>query len=170
LQRVHDLLFEAGMTSTASFYKHDRAKLIQDEVARDDRDDSSPLARLLYVESQVIKAARHAGYDIAEFTLAANNQPSRAVKGLAEFGATVTTAFNEKVTSVYGGGAIRPLGTALFIEAAAALNPALVASPSALLELLVLKKGATFQLPDYLAGTVPGKDQLLVQERIVNVS
>jgi hypothetical protein len=170
LERVHNLLLEAGMTGTAAFYKPNRVELIQKEVVGDDKDDSSPLARLLYVESQVIRAARRAGFAIAKFTEAASSSPSEAVKELATFGSTLTSAFNEKVSSIYGGGAVRPLGTALFMEAAAALNPAVSAPPNALLELIVLKKNATFQMPEYLTGAVPAKDQILVQERIVNIT
>lgn len=169
LERVYNLLLEAGMTQTASFYKPNRVELIQREVVGDDRNDSSPIARLLYVENEVIKSARRAGFAIAKFMAVANSKPSEAVKELAKFGSTITSAFNDRVSGVYGGGAIRPLGTALFIEAAAALNSTLVAEPTAMLDLIVLKKEATFQLPEYLSGTAPEKDQILVQERIVNL-
>lgn len=169
LARVHSLLLEAGMSGTASFYEPSRARLIQQEVAGKDKDDSSNIARLLFVEAEVIRAAREAGYALAKFTAAASSKPSEAVKELAKFGSTITSAFNDKVRSIYGGGAVRPLGTALFVEAAAALSPQLAARPTALLELIVLKKDATFQLADYLDGAAPDEGQVVVQERIVNV-
>ncbi|MET0648441.1 MAG: hypothetical protein ABW208_17655 [Pyrinomonadaceae bacterium] len=170
LTRVHALLLEAGMTGTASFYEPGRAKLIQQEVARDDKSDSSNIARLFLVEAETIRAARRAGFALGKFAAVANSKPSEAVKELAKFGSTVTSTFNDKVRSIYGGGAVRPLGTALFIEAAAALSPELAARPTALLELIVLKQGATFQPADYLNGAAPDKEQVLVQERVVNVA
>lgn len=170
LTRVHSLLLEAGMAGTAGFFEPGRAKLIQQEVANDDKSDSSNIAKLLFVEAEVVRAARRAGFALAKFTAAANSKPAEAVKELAKFGSTVTSTFNDKVKSIYGDEAVRPLGTALFVEAAAALNPGLAARPTALLELIVLKQGATFQLADYLDGAAPDKEQILVQERVVNVT
>jgi hypothetical protein len=91
------------------------------------------------------------------------------VKALATFGSTLTEAFNAKITTTYGGGALRPLGTALFLEAAAALTPGLAARPTALLELIVLKGNATFALADYLNGVAPPKKDILERQPIVNV-
>ena len=54
-------------------------------------------------------------------------------------------AFNAKVASVYGGGALRTLGTMLFVAAARGLSDELQSiQPAGLLRLTVLKQGTTF--------------------------
>jgi hypothetical protein len=168
LARTNFMLKEAGH-SAAAFYATDRLHRIQDEVASNETGDLSPLGHLLFVEDAVITAARTSGFAIAKFRKAAGSKPSEAVKALATFGSTLTEAFNAKLATTYGGGALRPLGTALFLEAAAALTPGLAARPTALLELIVLKGNATFALPDYLAGTAPPRKDILERQPIVNV-
>jgi hypothetical protein len=62
------------------------------------------------------------------------------------------------------------LGTAVFIEAASALDPdaALAAAQTiATLEVLILKRGTDFVMADYLKGKVPERDDVLIQERII---
>jgi hypothetical protein len=169
LARTHHVLKEAGLGDVASFYTPDRVRRIQEEVADRETRDLSPLGHLLFVEDAVITAARQSGFAIAKFRKAAGSKPSEAVKALATFGSTLTEAFNAKITTNYGGGALRPLGTALFLEAAAALTPGLAARPTALLELLVLKGNSTFQLADYLTGATPPKSDTLERQPIVNV-
>jgi hypothetical protein len=168
LARTNFTLKEAGHPS-AAFYATDRLHRIQDEVAANETSDLSPLGHLLFVEDAVIRAARTSGFAIAKFRKAAGSKPSEAVKALATFGSTLTEAFNAKITTTYGGGALRPLGTALFLEAAAALTPGLAARPTALLELIVLKGNATFALADYLNGVAPPKKDILERQPIVNV-
>jgi hypothetical protein len=168
LERVHNLLIESGMTGTAAFFKPSRAALIQQDVIKDKHNDNL-LDKLLAAENDIIKSARRAGFNIARFTAVSNLKPSEAVKELANFGSKLTSTFNEKIKSIYGSGALRPLGTAMFVEAASALSPGLPVNPTAMLELIVLKNEATFQMPDFLKGEVPPKSDILLQERVLNV-
>ncbi|MGB9179471.1 MAG: hypothetical protein WCB68_09540 [Pyrinomonadaceae bacterium] len=169
LERVYNLLRESGMTGTAGFFKPDRAALIQNEVAGDNAYDNV-LRSLLIVENEIVEQAREAGYEIAKYTAVSNMKPSEAVKALAKFGSKLTSAFNENIKSIYGGAALRPLGTAMFIEAASVLSPGIPSKATALLDLTVLKKGSAFEMPKYLDGDLPAKGDILVQERILNIS
>jgi hypothetical protein len=91
------------------------------------------------------------------------------VKALANFGSKLSAAFNENVKSIYGGDALRMLGTALFIEAAAAIGGTSSVVPTAMLELIVLRQAAAFDMSKYLAGDAPEKADVLVAQRIVNI-
>jgi hypothetical protein len=164
-------LIEAGMTGTARSFAPNQAEAIQEAAIATDKPKSGNLWSLLLTESQIIKGAREAGYDMAKFTALNNVQPSEAVKALANFGARLTETFNANVQGIYGGAALRPLATALFIEAAAVLdaNAALAATQMiAMLEVTILKRGAEFQMPQFLDGKVPKTKDILIHEPIIN--
>jgi hypothetical protein len=168
LERTYNLLREAGRTGTAEFFKPNRVQRIQETVAFSS-DHRQRLFSLLYVENEIIKAARRAGFEIAKFVKLDDSKPSEAVKALANFGSKLSAAFNEKVKSIYGGDALRMLGTALFIEAAAAIGGTSSVVPTAMLELIVLRQAAAFDISKYLAGEAPEKADVLVAQRIVNI-
>lgn len=170
LERVHNVLLGAGMTGTAESFAPNQAEAIQEAVITADKPTTGNLWSLLLTESQIIDGALKTGYAMAEFTELSNAKPTEAVKALAEFGSHLTNTFNANVASIYGGGAIRPLGTALFIEAASTLDPAAgeaAAQTIAMLEVMILKRGAAFVMADYLKGEVPERKDVLIQERIV---
>ena len=101
---------------------------------------------LFFMEAEITDGAWKAGRDMAEFVRKSKNKPSEAVKRLAEFGAGITESFNKDFRNVYGGDAIRPLGTLLFVEAAMAFLPLETnTKASALLDLVVLRQGAEFR-------------------------
>ena len=171
LERVHNLLMEAGMTGTADSFSPDQAEVIQNAVIHDDA-SSGRLFSLLFTENDIIKGAREAGYAIAKFTAGNDQKPTEAVKALATFGSKLSETFNAKITSIYGGSALRPLGTALFTEAASMLdsNAAIVAAQlTAMLDVTVLRHDAEFALATYLDGKVPEKKEIVIHERILNV-
>jgi len=94
-------------------------------------------------------------------------RPSGQPKYLAEFGQSVTQAFNKNIRSVYGGAALRPLGTMAFIEAAACFLPAARAvAPSALFQLTVVKQASAFKLETFLDGKAPMKSDIVIEERL----
>jgi hypothetical protein len=130
------------------------------------------LESLLFVEAELIEKARAAGLKMAEFQRTKSAKPAEAVRALAEFGAKLTDAFHRRVRSVYGGGALRPLGTRIFIEAAKALSqdPAIHdTKPDAVLYLAVVKEGAKFPLDRFLENELPAKDQLVVEQKLVRL-
>src|SRR5205085_9601372 len=155
-----------GMQGTAALYEPNAVEKIQTMVADDQR---NLLLGLLFAEAEIIKHAIEAGDKIAKFISTAPNKPSEAIKALAEFGSKITGAFNKDVTNAYIGGAFRPMGTALFIEAAKSIDPSLanVTGASAMLNLTVLKPQA--QIPDYLNGDEPEKKDILTSHPLVNL-
>ena len=105
-----------------------------------------------------------------ERALGPREDPEGAVEALAEFGAAITDAFNAKVKSIYGGGALRPLGTMVFIEAARAFLPPTAHPPtSALVELTVVKEDAAFDLASFLEGKHPAASDVVIQERLARL-
>lgn len=128
------------------------------------------LEGLLFVEAEIVEAARAAGLKMAEFRRASSARPAEAVRALAEFGERLTGAFHRKLSSVYGGAALRPLGTRILIEAARALRgePAgRTAQADALLYLGVVREGARFKLERFLDGELPPVQDLLVEQKLV---
>lgn len=128
------------------------------------------LEGLLFVEAEIIEAARAAGLKMAEFRRARSARPAEAVRALAEFGERLTGAFHRKLRSVYGGAALRPLGMRILIEAARALRgePFSGAQQAdALLYLGVVREGATFKLERFLDGELPPAEELLVEQKLV---
>ena len=123
------------------------------------------------VEADVVKGAHEAALELAtEFAPNAGSKPSEAVEALSEFGATITSTFNNNIKSLFGGDRIRPLGTMAFIEAASALDPTLgVLAPVAMMDLLVVKQQSQFQLPTFLEGESPDPHDIVIQQSIVNV-
>ena len=79
------------------------------------------LQSLLRNEAIVVEDAFQAGCQRAEFRKSRSKKPSEAIEALVKFGANLTKAFNENISSVYGGGALRLLGTLVFMEAARGL-------------------------------------------------
>ena len=103
------------------------------------------LMSLLQMEQDIIHAAHQAGLRMAAFRARAGTSPREAIEALEGFGSALTSAFNAKVASVYGGGALRTLGTMLFVAAARGLSDELQGiQPAGLLRLTVLKQGAAF--------------------------
>lgn len=168
LEQVYNLLRESGMTGTADFYQPERALQVQREAVAGNNDNL--LLGLFSAERKIIDTARHAGYEIAKFSGGAGAKPSEAVKALAKFGSNLTKAFNKDVSTIYVGGALRPLGTSLFIEAAAVLNPGVPVDTTAMLDLMVLKQQPNFDMSKFLDGDVPEKDDILIQQRLVDLT
>ena len=98
----------------------------------------------------MVRAARKAGLAMARFQEKKTTKPSQAAEALAEFGSGITAAFNQKLKTFFDRGALRPLGTQLFIAAAHALNPGLRGyRRAAVLELRVLRSSADFPPADF---------------------
>lgn len=168
LEAIYSLLAKIpGMGATAKFYKPDRAALLQSEAIAGTND--ALLKSLLIVEACIIRGAREAGLSIARFIQDAEGRPTDAIAALSNFGSIATETFNDKIRSVYGGEAVQPLGTLVFQEAASTFGSTLV-PVRALLDLIVVKPGATFNLPDFLNGESPSKEEILIEQRFTNWS
>jgi hypothetical protein len=168
LVRVNELLLAYGMGGTAGFFTPNRAQVLQSEAMQGTNDVL--LRSLLFVEADVVRGASRAALKLAEFVSSAGSKPSDAIEALAEFGAEITQTFNNNIRSLFGGDRIRPLGTMAFIEAASALDPTLGAvEPVAVMDLMVVKEQSQFQLPTFLTGESPNANDIVIQQRFVNV-
>ena len=143
MKDVHDMLAAIGRRSEAAFYQPgELGKLIG---AVQGQAGHAHLMSLLQMEQDIIHAAHQAGLRMAAFRARAGTSAREAIEALEGFGSALTSAFNAKVASVYGGGALRTLGTMLFVSAARGLSDELQGiQPAGLLRLIVLKQGATF--------------------------
>jgi len=121
---------------------------------------------LLQTEAEIIHGALKAGQQLAKFREKKGADVKAATRALAAFGSTITDTFNKKASSIYGGDALRPLGTMLFVAAAQALSNN-TQNPSALFRFIALKPDAKFDPKDFLAGKSP-QDGILIQQSIVN--
>lgn len=166
LQGVYDQLAGTpGMRGTAGFFEPDQAARLQKEALEGSSDGI--LTGLLMVEGNVVRGARDAGVALAKFLQEAGTRPSDAVATLSSFGSTITDTFNSKIKSTYGGDAVRPLGSMVFLEAASVFDPT-AAATKAILDLIVLKQQSKFNLPDFLTGAIPPKEDMIVQQRLVS--
>jgi hypothetical protein len=171
ITRIHDVLTAVGQDRTAAFYRpgeNTRNRLIADALR--DGHGESLLRSLLFMESRIVRGAYEAGLKMGDFRRKAKEKPSEALIALAGFGAQLTGAFNKNFRSVYGAGALRPLGAMMFAEAALALDPSLAGTkPKAMLAMTLLKPGADFRLESFLNHQSPAETDVLLEERIVNV-
>jgi hypothetical protein len=165
LRDASERLTAAGFAADAMFYQPDE---VDDLRTRATTGAGSELLRsLLFVEAELIRQAQDAGRRIANFRSRAGASPEEAIQALAGFGQKITEAFNKNLTSVYGSGALRPLGTMAFIEAASCFLPnAAAVKPSALFQLTVVKRAASFKLDTFLDGKTPKKEEVVIEERL----
>ena len=172
MERAHRRLQgEVGMKHQLQFY--DPSKTINAERIINETLKNPGLAflkSLLFVEAQVVRTACTAAYDMAKFQKKKNTNPSEAAAALADFGSKLTAAFSRKLSTTFDGGALRPLGTQLFIAAAQELNPDLKGfQRAASLDLRVLKQDVTpFPPSGFPSFEPPLKDNTLVVQRLVS--
>jgi len=154
-----------GLGDLVDFYSKDQLGTI---LARA---ESPQLQSLLEAESQIVNGARDAAIAIAKFRSDGSTKPADAIAKLASFGAHLTETFNSRVTGLYGGDLLRPLGTTLFLEAARALDPASAMKlPVAMLGLTVFKSGVKFPPDGFPAESVPQQKDVAIRQSIANVS
>lgn len=150
LQETHALLSTLPTVSKAvrERYAPARIEAFTDDLLNLLREKQNPFDSLFYAEATIVEQARDAGVALARFLREADKDPRRAVRRLAEFGAALSGAFNRDFITIYGDAALRPLGTALFLEAAQAFVPeAQAVRPQVLLQVAVLKPGSNIK-PD----------------------
>jgi hypothetical protein len=166
LPAIYQRLQSAGMNDTAKFFEPGDASVRRIRAAVD-RDDSR-LKSLLFTEAEIIDGAVHAGLQLAKFRVNKGADIKQAVRSLAAFGAKITDTFNSRVSSIYGGDALHPLGTMLFVAAGQALSNQ-VANPTAMFRFMVLDAQAPFDTKDFLQGKDP-ESGIAIQQSIVNAS
>jgi hypothetical protein len=166
LAEVHRTLTDAGgMRDVAADYHPNRidrilANALTTAVGRED------LRNLLIVERMVVREARQAGIKIAAFLRAEDSRQARLA--LADYGATVTEAFNSTIGGLFSAGELRPLGTLVFLEAARSFAPELAGGrPNAMLELTILKERATADLSSFIESGDVAEADVVRRERFV---
>ena len=143
MKDVHDMLAAIGRKGDAAFYAPGELGKIIGAVQG--REGQAHLMSLLQMEQDIVHAARKAGLRMAAFRARAGTAPREAIDALEAFGSALTSAFNANVASVYGGGALRTLGTMLFVAAASGLSDELQGvRPAGLLRLAVLRQATAF--------------------------
>jgi hypothetical protein len=162
-------LLDAGQTKHAAFFEPGEA--VDFQRAALSGTGEQLLSHLLTFESQVVHQAAETLTDIHDFLADEATAPSRAVERLAEMGADITEAFHGELSTVYGGDTVRSLGSAVFLEASCALDPALrTTRPNALLRLIVLKQPHSYAIADYLKGIAPPPDQIAVAQTLASIT
>jgi hypothetical protein len=126
---------------------------------------------LLIMESMLIDAIHQAGQRFRQCLDA--RALDEAIESLAEFGAALTAAFNQKTgAGIYAGTTLRPLGSLLFLETAKVFDETLSNKilPASMLELIVLAPGSTFAKEGYLLNQQPAAREIALRHVILNVS
>ena len=126
------------------------------------------LQGLLITEEQLVRGATDALKQIAAALPTVATAPTKAITTLANFAATLTDTFNQKVSSIYGGMSDRVVGPMLLVEASRALGSAGV-TPAALLNLYALNPGHTFNLGTFVTGSNPGKADVALTQTLVSL-
>ncbi len=165
LQEIYDLLQRLPDIPQALRRRYDpeRIEAFTDDLLTLLKEKQSGFDSLFFTEATIIEKARDAGVALARFLKEADNNPSRAVRHLAAFGAAITEAFNQRLAPVYGDAGLRPLGTALFLEAARAFLPeAASVRPQALLQVAVLKPGSGLKPDSRTPPTQASSEAVLV--------
>ena len=169
LQRIHRRLQgEPGMGPTLESYEPTEATVRR--IIGDAQRGGRPfLDSLFFVEAQMVRSARKAGLAMAKFQKKKTSKPSQAAEALAEFGSGITESFNQKLKGFFDKGAVRPLGTQLFIAAAHAINPGLRRyRRAAVLELRVLRRDAVFPPKGFPNFPPPKEEDTMVAQRLVS--
>ena len=113
------------------------------------------LRTLLITENTIVKSAQSALEAISNASADLATAPTRAIEELADFAATLTNTFNDKLSNLYGTRALRTLGPLVLAEASAALSPGLAEEARAMLRLYFLKNAHTFSLDSFTKSELP---------------
>jgi hypothetical protein len=99
------------------------------------------------VEANLVRQAMTAGVKMAAFRDAQFSNPDAARKDLASFGSKLSSDFNTNLKNFAVGDALLPLGTAVYITGATALDPTVDTARAAMLTIQMLRAGVTSLTP-----------------------
>jgi hypothetical protein len=166
LRHYEDRLSRSGRAGQARRFRNQQVQTFVDESGIG---AGAQLQSLLFSEATLVEEARKALIDISGFWSDAPTAPSRALERMAEFGAGMTKTFNSRLASLYGRTFLRPLGSAIFLEVARALDPGLdTLRPDALMVIKVLKEDANYDLNAFLENTMPDASSVVLEQRLVS--
>lgn len=98
---------------------------------------------LFPVEANMVEQARAAGMKMAAFRKNLFKNPEQARQDLAAFGQKLSSDFNANLRTFAVGTALLPLGTAIYVAGATALNPGADTSATAMFTVATLKAGVS---------------------------
>jgi hypothetical protein len=102
---------------------------------------------LFPVEANLVRQAIGAGIKMAAFRDAQFADPDAARKDLASFGSKLSSDFNSNLKNFAVGGALMPLGAAVYVTGATALDPTIDTARAAMLTIQMLRAGVTSLTP-----------------------
>ena len=162
-------LRDVGDNSDARFFTAQQAATFENMTLSGIGD--TLIQSLLFTEAEIIRGATAALKDVNGMLDIAATAPTRAIARFADFGADLTSAFNSKLSSVYGDDSLRALSSMVLLEASRAIDPGVsVTSPNAMLNILTFTNGHTFNLNDFVAGVMPPQNEIAVAQTLVNLS
>lgn len=123
---------------------------------------------LLFTEAQLVGGATDALKQVSKALSRAGTAPTQAIKALANFAATLTDTFNNRVSSIYTGISGRVVGPMLLTEASNSLGSN-GKNPAAMLTLYALKPGHTFDLGTFIDGTLPPEAEVALPQTLVSL-
>jgi hypothetical protein len=169
LQTAQARLREAGDDHNASFFTPQQAATFQ-RMTLDGIGDTL-FNSLLLTEAEIIRGASAALTDVNGMLDVMVAAPTKAISRFADFGADLTNAFNNKLSSVYGDDALRTLSSMVLVEASRAIDPDLGSqAPKAMLNIMTLQNDHQFRLSDFVDGVMPSRDQVAIAQTLVNLS
>lgn len=153
MRTAQSMLLAAGNQGLANRYDPAAAQNFQRSAANF---GDNNVFFLLRSESEIVNGAANALRDLLDVLPELRQEPSKAIRRLAEFGADFTETFNQNLASVYGDESLRTLGTVLLIEASKILDPSATPPiPDAMLSMALLKPGHKFDAATYIDGQNP---------------
>ena len=160
---------DAGNNNIADSFTDDQApRFLQAAIKLGNGSGDEFLSSLLFTESQMVTGAAVALRDVRAALPQLATAPTKAIKLLSKFGADLSTTFDNRLSVYSTAEAVRTLNSMLLTEASNALSGQ-VATPTAMMNLIVLTANHTFKLTDYLGGSLPPKDQVAVAQTLTNL-
>jgi hypothetical protein len=171
LNTAHDRWWDAGNRDTANRFTADQAGVFQNAAVREGVGEGDVfLHSLLLTEAEMVRGAASALKDVQDVLPELATAPSKAIRRLANFGADLSATFNKNLSIYSSAEAVRTLNSMLLVEASRALDSTVLSDPAAMLSLIVLAKGHSFQLSDYLSGKVPARAEVAVAQTLTNLT
>jgi len=169
LQAAQNRWLDAGNATMANRFTPDQATIFQQAAIKTGvNEGDGNLSSLLFTESQMVSGAASALDDIQKALPQLATAPSKAIKLLSKFGADLASTFNAQLSKYSTAETVRTLNSMLLAEASNAISGQ-TAAPTAMLSLIVLTKGHSFNLSDYLSGNLPPKDQVALAQTLTNL-
>jgi hypothetical protein len=172
LLTAHDRWLDAGNKNMADFFTAGRASLFQQAAVKEGVGEGDVfLHSLLFTEAQMVRGAASALNDVQAALSVLATAPSKAIRRLASFGADLSETFNKNLSIYSSAEAVRTLNSMLLVEASRSLDSTVLStSPAAMLSLIVLANGHSFQLSDYLSGKLPPRAEVAVGQTLTNLT